>query len=88
MYHAAAWPGVLDMMRQGNIRNYSIFLKDDFLFAYCEYQGTDYAADMAKIDADPKTQEWSALMTPMQQPLDTRAEGEWWASMEEVFHFD
>jgi L-rhamnose mutarotase len=77
MYHAAAGPGVLDMMRHGNIRNYSIFLKDDFLFAYCEYHGTDYADDMAKIDADPKTQEWSALMTPMQQPLGTRAEGEW-----------
>jgi len=27
-------------------------------------------------------------MMPMQQPLDTRAEGEWWANMEEVFHTD
>jgi len=24
----------------------------------------------------------------MQQPLDTRKEGEWWAGMEEVFHTD
>ncbi|QTH43343.1 L-rhamnose mutarotase [Cohnella sp. LGH] len=24
----------------------------------------------------------------IQQPLETRAEGEWWASMEEVFHLD
>jgi L-rhamnose mutarotase len=24
----------------------------------------------------------------MQQPLDTRKEGEWWAEMEEVFHTD
>jgi L-rhamnose mutarotase len=87
-YHATAWPEIVDMMRQGNIHNYSIFLKDDFLFAYFEYHGTDYAADMVKIDADPKTQEWSALMEPMQKPLETRADGEWWASMEEVFHFD
>jgi L-rhamnose mutarotase len=28
------------------------------------------------------------LMKPMQIPLETRAEGEWWADMEEVFHTD
>jgi len=27
-------------------------------------------------------------MGPMQRPLETRSEGEWWASMEEVFHVD
>jgi L-rhamnose mutarotase len=27
-------------------------------------------------------------MKPMQQPLETRSEGEWWADMEEVFHTD
>jgi L-rhamnose mutarotase len=27
-------------------------------------------------------------MMPMQQPLPTRKEGEWWAEMEEVFHTD
>jgi L-rhamnose mutarotase len=41
---------------------------------------------MAKMAADPKTQEWWAVMMPMQSPLDTRANGEWWATMEEVFH--
>jgi len=71
-----------------NIRNYSIYLKDDLLFGYYEYHGTDYQADMAKIASDPKTQEWWAIMEPMQKPLDTRAEGEWWAAMEEVFHTD
>ena len=39
---------------------------------------------MAKMAADPKTQEWWAIMEPMQQPLDTRGPGEWWAVMEEV----
>ena len=87
-YHAAVWPEVLAMIRQCNIRNYSIFLKDDFLFGYFEYFGTDYAADMAKMEADPKMQEWWSIMMPMQLPLATRAENEWWASMEEVFHLD
>ena len=27
-YHAAVWPEILDMIRQCNIRNYSIYLKD------------------------------------------------------------
>jgi len=87
-YHANAWPEVLDMIRQCNIRNYSIFHKDGYLFAYFEYVGDDFDADMAKMAADPKTQEWWAIMKPMQDPLPTRAEGEWWANMEEVFHTD
>jgi L-rhamnose mutarotase len=57
------------------------------LLGYYEYHGTDHTADMAKIASDPKTQEWWA-MEPMQKPLDTRGEGEWWAATEEVFHAD
>jgi L-rhamnose mutarotase len=87
-YHAAAWPEIVDMIRKCNIRNYSIFLKDDLLFGYFEYQGTDFNADMAKMAADPKTQEWWKIMGPMQRPLESRGKDEWWASMEEVFHAD
>ena len=87
-YHAEVWPGVLKMIEECNIRNYSIFHKDGLLFAYFEYVGEDFDADMAKMAADPKTQEWWDIMMPMQAPLDTRAEGEWWANMEEVFHTD
>ena len=87
-YHAAVWPDVLDMIKKCNIRNYSIYLKDDFLFGYFEYHGSDYKADMGTMAADKRTQEWWAVMMPMQQPLDTRKEGEWWAEMEEVFHAD
>jgi L-rhamnose mutarotase len=43
---------------------------------------------MAAMAADPRTQEWWALCMPCQLPLDSRAEGEWWATMEEVFHHD
>lgn len=87
-YHAAVWPEILDMIRQCNIRNYSIFYKDGRLFAYFEYTGNDFDADMAKMAADPKTQEWWDIMKPMQTPVETRAEGEWWATLEEVFHTD
>ena len=86
--HAAVWPEVLAKIHACNIRNYSIFRHDTMLFAYVEYTGDDFDADMAKMAADPKTQEWWALCKPMQEPVPDRAEGEWWATMNEVFHTD
>jgi L-rhamnose mutarotase len=87
-YHRAVWPEILETIKRSNIRNYSIYLKDGYLFGYFEYHGKDYQADMAKIAADAKTKEWWSIMMPMQKPLESRAEGEWWAEMEEVFHMD
>ncbi len=87
-YHAAVWPGILEMIKKCNIRNYSIFHKDGMLYSYMEYTGNNFEADMAKMAADPKTQEWWAIMEPMQSPVATRKPGEWWAEMEEVFHLD
>jgi L-rhamnose mutarotase len=87
-YHAAVWPEILQMISACNIRNYSIYHKDGLLFAYFEYVGDDFEADMKKMGDDPKTQEWWDIMKPMQEPLKTRAEGEWWSTMQEVFHLD
>ncbi len=86
--HANVWPEVLATIRRCNIRNYSIYLKDGFLFSYFEYVGHDFEKDMAKMAADPITQEWWSHCKPCQEPLETRAEGDWWAGMEEVFHCD
>jgi L-rhamnose mutarotase len=87
-YHTEVWPSVLDMITACSIRNYTIFHKDELLFAYFEYIGDNYAIDMAKMTADPKTQEWWAIMYPMQQPVENRKEEEWWADMEEIFHLE
>lgn len=86
--HAAAWPGVLAMITACNIRNYSIYYKDGLLFSYFEYDGDDYDADMARMAEDPETQRWWDVCKPLQEPLATRKDGEWWADMEEVFHHD
>ena len=86
--HADAWPGVLAMIRACNIRNYSIYYRDGYLFSYFEYVGDDLDADMAKMAADPTTQEWWKLTDPCQEPVESAQEGEWWANMEEVFHTD
>jgi L-rhamnose mutarotase len=88
--HADVWPGVLATLTAAGIRNYSIFLREpeNLMFAYWEYHGTDFAADEASIAADPVTREWWSICGPMQVPLESRKPGEWWASMEEVFHLD
>lgn len=91
--HADVWPGVLKQIEECNIRNYSIYLGEVqkgrwYLFAYFEYTGDDFEADMAKMAADPTTQKWWDVCEPCQQPIPTRKEGEWWHTMEEVFHMD
>ncbi|WP_417258703.1 L-rhamnose mutarotase [Celeribacter sp.] len=85
--HADVWPEVLDKIRDCNIRNYSIYLHEPehLMFGYYEYFGTDYEADMAKMAADAKTQEWWALCMPMMAPLETRKDGEFWAEMDRIF---
>lgn len=86
--HAAVWPDVLARIHRSNIRNYSIYLKDGILFAYFEYVGNDFAADMRAMAADAATQRWWALMEPMQEKWPTASAEEWWTTMPEVFHAD
>jgi len=91
--HADVWPDVLEIIRQSNIQNYSIYLRKlpdgkYYLFSYFEYVGNDFETDMAKMAAAPTTQKWWAECMPCQEPFPDRADGEWWAEMEEGFHLD
>ena len=89
--HKAVWPNVLKKIKECNIQNYSIYLcklhkNNYYLFSYFEYTGEDFKADMERMAADSTTQEWWKHCSPCQVPLEDRAEGEWWAAMEEIFH--
>jgi len=86
--HGAVPTDVLQTIRECKIVNYSIFLLNSVLFGYFEYAGSDFQADMAKMAADPATQRWWEVMEPMQEPFPDRAPGEWWSTMDEVFHTD
>jgi L-rhamnose mutarotase len=86
--HADVWPGVLATIDRCNIRNYSIFRHGETLFAYFEYVGDDFAADMVAMASDPITQEWWKLTDAMQEPFDDREPGSWWLTLPEVFHTD
>jgi L-rhamnose mutarotase len=87
-HHSAVWPGVLSMITKCNIRNYSIYFRDNYLFAYFEYTGNDYDADMALMASDPETQRWWDLVKPLMDPVENLEANEFWANMEEVFHLD
>ena len=91
--HAAVWPDVLKMIKACNIRNYSIYLRKlpdgkHYLFSYFEYTGSDFEADMKRMADDPNTQRWWKHTDPLQAPVPTRKEGEWWHTIDEVFHTD
>ncbi|MDY3920085.1 MAG: L-rhamnose mutarotase [Candidatus Limivivens sp.] len=85
--HANPWPEVNAMIKECNIQNYSIFLKDGWLFAYMEYTGEDFEADMVKMGQDEATKRWWKETDPCQYPVDPTS-GEWWSNMEEVYHLD
>lgn len=86
--HANPMPGSVERLKERNIQNFSIFLREpeNLLFSYWEYTGTDFEADFARNKNDPQTQEWWKLTAPLQRPLDSRANGEWWSPMEEIFY--
>jgi L-rhamnose mutarotase len=86
--HAETWPGVLAAIEAANIRNYSIYRHEGLLFAYFEYVGEDFAADMATMAADPTIQRWWTLTVAMQEPYPEREPGAWWLTLPEVFHTD
>ena len=86
--HKYTFPEVLRQIRDSNIRNYSIHIKDKVLFSYFEYIGKNFNNDMALMAEDVPTKDWWALCKPMMEPLPTRKENEFWAEMEELFHLD
>lgn len=90
--HAHPWPEINEMLRKCNIRNYSIYETELdgklYLFSYFEYVGEDFKADMAKMAADPKTQEWWKETDPCQIRLPSTPEGEQWKSIPEIYHLD
>ena len=88
--HADANAGVRDLLTKYHMKNFSIFLQklDDgrpVLFGYYEYDGEDYAADMARLAKEQRNIDWLAVTDPMQVPLRGYAS---WAQMEQVYHND
>ena len=85
--HADGHPGVRDLLAKYGLRNFSIFLKSVFgknlLFLYGEYDGDDFAGDMAKLAFEERDIAWHLQCDPMQ--LSLNEDGAGWAQMECVY---
>jgi len=88
--HAHPWPSVTKTIKACHIQNFSIHERDIngqlYLFAYLEYTGTNFDADMKRMAADPETLRWWKETDPCQSPLpDALAKGKIWSDTKEVF---
>lgn len=88
--HAHPWPGVNKMIKSCHIRNFSIHEREIngrlYLFAYLEYTGPNFEADMKRMADDPETQRWWKETDPCQSPLpDAAAKGKIWSDTKEVY---
>jgi len=92
MLHAHPWKPINKMIKQCNIQDYSIYETELdgklYLFAYFEYTGDDFEADMAKMAKDETTQAWWKLTDPCQIRLPGTPEGQQWRQIQEVYHLD
>lgn len=91
--HASPDQGVNKMIKACNIRNFSIYAREiggkEYLFAYLEYTGKDFAGDMKRMAADPATVAWWKKTDPCQSPLpDAKAKRKIWSDAVEVYHLD
>ena len=83
--HAQVWPDVLKTIAECNIRNYTIFIREDELFSYFEYIGSDYEMDMRKMAEDPVTQDWWKKTKPCFLHHDKQT---YYVDVAEIFHHD
>jgi L-rhamnose mutarotase len=89
--HANPWPSVNAKLKECNIRNFSIYEREiggkTYLFAYLEYTGKDFDADMKKMAYDPETQRWWKETDPCQSPLpEALKAGKIWSDTKEIYH--
>lgn len=88
--HANPWSSVNRMLKECHIQNFSIYERNiegkTYLFAYLEYTGKNFDADMKRMAADPETIRWWKETDPCQSPLpDAAAAKKIWADMKEVY---
>jgi L-rhamnose mutarotase len=85
--HADSNPGVRDLLIKYHLNNFSIFMTklDDgnfYEFGYYEYTGSNFEADMAALDAEPRNIAWLKVCDPMQIPLKGETS---WKKMKQVY---
>lgn len=81
-----AWPEITQSIKDAGIEEMQIYRIENRLFMIMDVKDNfDPDAKAAADAANPKVQEWEALMSQFQQPLRSAAPGEKWLQMKEIF---
>jgi L-rhamnose mutarotase len=85
-YHENIWPEIEASIRQSGITSMDIYRVGNRLFMIMETDATFSFEQKAAADAaNPKVQEWEALMWRYQQALPMAKPGEKWLLMKKIF---
>ena len=86
--HQNVWPEVLSELKKIKVKNYSIFLKDDFMFGYLEYDGDNFDKDMSEMQSIPIVEKWTSLMIDCFNPFPGHEDNNSWVLMDEIFYLE
>ena len=86
--HQNVWPEVLSELKKIKVKNYSIFLKDDFMFGYLEYEGNNFNQDMTEMQKNPIVDKWTNLMIDCFNPFPNNEENNSWVMMDQIFYME
>jgi L-rhamnose mutarotase len=86
-YHVKIWPEIKKSLYDAGIKDMEIYLLGTRMFMIMDVdEKFSFSAKGAADAANPKVQEWEAIMGQFQQPL-PQSSAEWfWVPMERVFH--
>jgi L-rhamnose mutarotase len=88
-FHEQVWPEVTARLRECGVHQMQIFLRGERLFMYLVADDSfDPSRDFARINEDPVSARWNAMMAELQARAPEANADEWWAPMELVFDLD
>ena len=88
-FHQAVWPEVTDRLRACGVQGMQIFLRGTRMFMYLVTDDEfEPKRDFARINEDPTSARWNALMADLQSRAPEASPDEWWAAMDLVFDLD
>ena len=86
--HADVWHEILSELKKIKVKNYSIFLKEGFMFGYLEYDGDNFDLDMAEMSKIAIVDKWTKLMIDCFNPFPKNEDNNSWVMMDQIFFME
>ena len=88
-YHEQIWPEITQSIRDSGIEGMQIYLRGTRMFMIMDVNDKfSFEAKARAESANPKVQQWEALMWKFQQALPDAQPGEKWLPMELIFQLE